>query len=64
MKKNIGTSGRLLRFAIALALLFFAYQNRSWILIAASLFVFYEALASWCIIYQFLGINSCPTQKK
>jgi hypothetical protein len=64
MKKNIGTSGRLLRLAIAILLLIYAYWQWSWIALAASLFVFYEALASWCIVYQLLGINACPIDKE
>jgi hypothetical protein len=63
MKKNIGTEGRILRFALAVLLLFMAWYWSSWILLIVSLFVFYEALASWCIIYQWLGKNSCPISK-
>jgi len=62
--KNIGLSGRILRFTIAAILLTLAYLKLSLILFAASLFVFFEACMSWCVIYQFLGINRCPTKKK
>ncbi len=64
MKKNIGTPGRIIRFAIALILLFLAYQRESWILLGFGLFTLYEALASWCVVYALLGINSCPINKK
>ncbi len=60
MKKNIGTPGRLLRLAMALALLTLAYFRSSWILAAAGVFVLYESLAGWCVVYHFLGKNSCP----
>lgn len=63
MKKNLGMSGRLLRLAIAIVLLAYAYWAQSWIALAASLFTFFEAWMSWCIVYQILGINSCPTKK-
>lgn len=64
MKKNLGTPGRILRFLIAIALLIWAYFAKSWLLLAASLFTFFEALMSWCIVYQLLGINHCPIKKK
>lgn len=64
LPKNIGLAGRLLRFTIALALLVFAYIEMSWVALAASLFVFFEALMSWCVVYHFLGINRCPVKKK
>lgn len=60
MRKNIGTPDRLLRLAIALILLVLAYLRSSWILAAAGAFVLYESLAGWCILYHFLGKNSCP----
>jgi DUF2892 family protein len=62
MKSNIGTSGRLVRLLIAIALLIAAYLERSWIALFASLFVLFEAYASWCVVYQFLGKNSCPRE--
>jgi Protein of unknown function (DUF2892) len=60
VKKNIGTSGRIFRLIIAIALLAFAWWEKSWIALALSLFVFFEVFASWCILYQILGINACP----
>ena len=63
MKKNLGTVDRLIRLAIALALLVYAYVQGSWTLFFASLFVFFEALMSWCIVYQLLGKSSCPIKK-
>lgn len=63
MKKNIGTKDRLLRLAIAIALFAYAAWQGSWIALLGGLFTTYEALASWCILYQILGKNSCPTNK-
>lgn len=63
MQKNIGTPDRLLRLAIAIVLLIFAYWYSSWILLGFGLFTLYEAVASWCVLYQLLGRNSCPIDK-
>jgi hypothetical protein len=60
MRKNIGTADRLLRLAIAIALLLYAYFKMSWLAFFGGAFVFFEALFSWCILYQILGKNSCP----
>lgn len=60
MHKNIGTTDRLIRLAIAVGLLLFAWWQSSWIALAFAIFTFYEALAGWCVMYQLLGKNSCP----
>ncbi len=57
-------SGRIIRLAIGMALLAYAYWQNSWIALILALFTFFEAWMSWCILYQILGINSCPTRKK
>lgn len=64
MKKNIGTKDRLIRLTLAILLLAFAWWQSSWIALAASLFTFYEALASWCVLYQFLGKNTCDIPRR
>jgi hypothetical protein len=63
MKKNIGTSGRLLRAGIGILLLGLAWWQSSWILLGFALFTFFEAFASWCIFYQIIGKNSCPKDR-
>jgi len=60
MKKNIGSTDRLLRFVISCLFFALAYWYESWILLAAAIFTLYESLASWCVMYQILGKNSCP----
>lgn len=60
MKKNIGTADRVLRFILALLVLIYSWWAASWIALAIALFVFYEAIAGWCVVYQILGKNSCP----
>jgi len=64
MKKNIGLLDRGIRLAIGLILLFLAWWLSSWILLFFALFSFYEAAASWCVLYQILGKNSCPLDKR
>jgi hypothetical protein len=59
LKKNIGTPGRILRLTFAVILLGTAWYYSSWILLAAGLFTLFEAFYGWCILYQFLGKNSC-----
>ena len=61
-KKNIGMYDRILRLAIGLGLIVYGYFY-SYISILIGLFTLYEALASWCILYQLLGINTCPLKK-
>lgn len=64
MKKNIGTTDRIIRLLIGIALLALAWWQGSWILLAFALFTFYEALASWCVLYALFGKNSCPIDRK
>ncbi len=63
MKKNIGTQDRVIRFVMGLLLLFYAWWQSSWLALGFSLFTFYEALSSWCIVYQLLGKTSCPIDR-
>lgn len=60
IKKNLDISGRIVRLLIATLLLIFAIWQKSWIALAFSFFVFFEALMSWCVIYQLIGKNNCP----
>jgi hypothetical protein len=55
---------RLLRLGIAVLLFFLAYWKSSWIILIFALFTLFEALKGWCILYQLLGKNSCPINKK
>ncbi|MCE5316785.1 MAG: DUF2892 domain-containing protein [Parachlamydia sp.] len=63
-EKNIGNADRLFRLVLAIILLALAGYYYSWILLAISLFTFYEALASWCIFYQLIGKNTCPISRR
>ena len=63
MKKNIGINDRILRLFFGIGLLALAWWQSSWILLAFSIFCFYEALASWCAFYQLIGKNSCPIER-
>jgi len=59
--KNIGTSDRLLRFALGVGLLVWAIMT-TWspILIFFSGFCLFEAIFSWCGFYAALGKSTCP----
>lgn len=60
MKKNMGSFDRFLRLALAVLLLLLGIWLNSWILGIISLFVFYEALAGWCVYYYLIGKTTCP----
>lgn len=62
--KNIGPKDRLIRFLLAIVLLAGAAWSSSWILLGLGLFCLFEAVASWCIMYQLFGWNSCPLSKR
>ncbi|MBN9378961.1 MAG: DUF2892 domain-containing protein [Chlamydiales bacterium] len=64
IKKNIGTSDRILRLTIALIFFGLALWQKSWILALVGLFTLYEAAASWCVLYQLIGKNTCPINDK
>ncbi len=64
MKSNMGTTDRIIRLILAVLLLVYAYNQASWLAFACSLFTFYEAGASWCVLYQLIGKNTCPLPKK
>lgn len=61
--KNIGTRDRLARLAFGLAMLLFAMLT-TWnpILIFASGVVVFQAVFSWCFVYQAMGKNTCPAE--
>ncbi|WP_213105004.1 YgaP family membrane protein [Candidatus Protochlamydia amoebophila] len=63
MPKNIGIVDRLVRLFLAFTFLFLAWWESSWIILVFSLFIFYEAVASWCLFYQLIGKNTCPIDK-
>lgn len=67
MKKNIGTFDRVLRLVFGIVALILAYWIGggwlSWLLVIVGIFCFYEAAISWCLFYQLIGKNSCPTKK-
>jgi hypothetical protein len=62
LKKNIDRRGKMIRFITAILLLLLAIWLRSWIFFFVSLFVFFEALMNWCVVYQLLGKSSCPVE--
>jgi hypothetical protein len=64
IKKNIGSWGRVGRFSAGLLLLWLSHIEKSFVLLFFALFVFFESLMSWCVVYQILGIDRCPIKSK
>lgn len=62
--KNIGRVDRLIRALLSLVLFIMAYWLSSVIALLLGLFTLYEALFSWCLMYQLLGKNSCDLKDK
>lgn len=61
--RNIGTTDRLLRLGIGIALLIRAITtSRSPWLLFFSGFSFFEAIFSWCWFYAAIGKNTCPLE--
>ena len=63
-KKNLNDTGRIIRLLIAVLLFAYAIWQHSWIAAAFGVFTLAEAYLSWCVIYQLLGWNSCPIDKR
>ncbi|MGL4539795.1 MAG: YgaP family membrane protein [Candidatus Rhabdochlamydia sp.] len=64
MKKNLGFKDRFIRLGLALILIGCSIWKSSWILLFFGIFTLLEAFFSWCVLYQLLGKNSCPINRK
>lgn len=67
IKKNMGTMDRALRIGLGIVLLILSFYSTGWmtaILVVAGIFCLYEGAASWCVVYQLLGKNTCPIKRK
>jgi hypothetical protein len=62
--RNIGIFDRVLRLVVALFFLVLAYWVASWVILVIALFVLFEALVGWCLLYQIFGKNSCSIKKQ
>jgi hypothetical protein len=62
-KKNLNTSGRVIRLAVSATLLAFGIYTGSKWLLALSLFTFLEFLFSFCVVFALFGINQCKVKK-
>ncbi|KKQ25604.1 MAG: hypothetical protein US39_C0006G0042 [Microgenomates group bacterium GW2011_GWC1_37_12b] len=60
MKKNIGTTDRIVRLGIGIILIVSSVLQKSGLSAIFGIFSIYEAVAGWCIFYQILGRNTCP----
>lgn len=71
MEKNIGHFDRFVRLALGvgavIAGLYIAYsfgRVTGAIVVLAGVFIVYEALVGWCILYKILGKNTCPISER
>ncbi len=69
MKKNLNTFDKIIRFVIGIVLLYLAFlvfENTilKILAIAIGLLCIVESLASYCYLYQLLGINTHRGAKK
>ncbi|MBS0636721.1 MAG: DUF2892 domain-containing protein, partial [Verrucomicrobia bacterium] len=55
MKKNIGKKDRLIRAILSFLLFIAAWYTGSFIVLLIALFVLYEVLSSWCLVYYLIG---------
>lgn len=62
-KKNLNTSGRILRLILGTILFILAYfMSWSAIVLFFAGFCFFEAWFSWCGLYAVIGKDSCPLE--
>ncbi len=62
-QRNINKRGRLIRAGVGIALLLIAMLTTwSMILIFVSGVVVFQAVFSWCFVYQAMGKNTCPVE--
>jgi len=60
MQINLGSSDRIIRIIIGIALLAFFLRDDAWRWLGlASLVLFFTAQKSFCPIYRVLGIRTC-----
>ncbi|MGL5264527.1 MAG: YgaP family membrane protein, partial [Candidatus Rhabdochlamydia sp.] len=59
-----GSKDRFIRLGLALILIGCSIWKSSWILLFFGIFTLLEAFFSWCVLYQLLGKNSCPINRK
>jgi hypothetical protein len=64
MRTNIGTADRILRFITGTIFTLIGVYFSSGFLVLAGLFTLFEALSSWCVLYQIIGKNTCPLPYK
>lgn len=62
IKPNLGARDRFIRSLITVGLAMLAIWLNSWLIALVVLFTLFESMTSWCIFYQILGKNSCPTK--
>ena len=65
MQANVGSTDKVIRIIIALALfsLFFVLQGNMRFLAAIGFIPLVTAFISWCPLYSLLGISTCPVKR-
>ncbi|WP_341227330.1 DUF2892 domain-containing protein [uncultured Arcticibacterium sp.] len=69
MTKNMGTTDKMLRIAVALVIALLYWQNiitgtLALVLIAVSVVFLLTSTASFCPLYKVLGISTCKVKVK
>ena len=64
MKQNIGTADRIFRLILGVGLLLYGLSVGSGGFVLGGVFSLYEALVSWCALYQLIGRNTCSLSNK
>ncbi len=69
MKKNVGTSDRIIRLVVAVIIgILFLTQTITFsstigvILAVVGVIFLFTSAVSWCAIYQLVGASTCPTE--
>jgi energy-coupling factor transporter transmembrane protein EcfT len=66
IKKNVGTTDRIIRLIIGivalLAITMFQQTILQWILFIVAIVSFFTALVGWCGLYRVFKINTCKVE--
>lgn len=69
MKKNVGTGDRFLRVMIGVIALILGLSGMldgtmKWVALGAGIMMVVTASLEFCLLYTFLGINTCKVKSK
>jgi hypothetical protein len=63
MTRNVGSTDRIIRFILGIAIIAAGFYFQSW-LGALGLILIGTAFINWCPIYAVLGLNTCPIDQR